>query len=94
MIHKPQHTCFSKECAACAYQLGIQDAKKKPKQSAKYVWMIIGSDNPCDIRRYAFSHQEAVEQLAHAKKKKYKDGFTGGTWTLFKLVQVDKKNFK
>lgn len=91
MRHKPEHSCFpSREyCAACAYELGVQDAKKKPKEAAKYVWMVVGSDDPCDIRRYAFSHQEAVAQLAHAKKNKYKD-YTGGVWTLFKLVRANK----
>lgn len=41
------------------------------------------------IRRYAFSHKEGISQLSHAKKTKYRD-YTGGTWTLFKLVQVRK----
>lgn len=88
MRHKPQHTCFH-ECPACAYELGEQTAKKKPRESAKYVWMVVGSDNPCDIRRYAFSHQEAVAQLAHVKDG-YKD-WKEGIWTLFKLVRVNKK---
>lgn len=88
MRNKPQHTCFH-ECAGCAFELGVQSAKKKPTESAKYVWMVVGSDNPCDIRRYASSHAEGVAQLAHVKN--YKDGFTGGTWRLFKLVPVNKK---
>ena len=92
MIHKPNHTCFPshKECAGCAFELGELLAKKKPTESAKYVWMVVGSDNPCDIRRYAFSHEDAIGQLSHAKKSKYRDGFSGGVWTLFKLVQVRK----
>lgn len=90
MRHKPQHTCLS-DCAGCAFDLGVESVTKKPKEAAKFVWMIVGSDNPCDIRRYAFSHKDAVAQLSHAKNKKYKDSFTGGVWTLFKLVQVDKK---
>ena len=94
MRHKPAHTCFPshQECAGCAFELGVQLAKKKPTESAKYVWMVVGSDNPCDIRRYAFTHKQAVEQVAHASKVKYKDAFTGGTWTLFKLVRVNKKS--
>lgn len=86
MTYKPQHTCFYRECAGCAYELGEQTAKKKPKDFAKYVWMITGSDNPCDIRRYAFSHKEGIEQLAHSKRK-FKD-HTGGEWVLYKLVRV------
>ncbi len=92
MRHEPGHTCFpTRDCAGCAFDLGAKLAKKEPKESAKYVWMIVGSNNPCDIRRYAFSHADAVAQLSHAKGTKYKDQMTGGTWTLFKLVQVDKK---
>lgn len=90
MSHKPNHTCFG-QCAGCAYELGVQDAIRKPKEAAKYVWMVVGSDNPCDIRRYAFSHAEGVEQLAHAKRRKFKD-YTGGVWRLFKLVPVNKKS--
>jgi len=89
MRYKPEHTCFSRECAGCAYDLGVQDTKRKPNEPAKYVWMVVGSDNPCDIRRYAFSHKDAVDMLAHAKKHKYKDS-PNGTWTLFKLVRVNK----
>ena len=92
MNNKPNHTCFPiyNECAGCAFELGERLARKKPKESAKYIWMIVGSDNPCDIRRYAFSYKQAVSQLEHAKKRKYKDGFTGGIWTLFKLVRVNR----
>jgi len=87
MRSKPQHTCFQ-ECAGCAYALGVQDTNKKPNESAKYVWMIVGSDNPCDIRLYAFSHEEGVAQLAHTKGK-FKDGlYPNAEWTLFKLVRV------
>lgn len=94
MRHKPNHICLTRECPGCAFELGEQSARNKPKKSAKYVWMVVGSDNPCDIRRYAHSHEEAVAQLAHAKKSKYKDAFTGGVWTLFKLVQVSKASSK
>ena len=87
MRYKPNHTCLT-ACAGCSYELGVQDTKKKPKESAKYVWMVVGSENPCDIRRYAFSHAEGVAQLAHVKK--YKDQ-SGGVWRLFKLVPVNKK---
>jgi hypothetical protein len=85
MRDRPQHTCFNK-CLGCAYELGFQTAKKKSKESAKYVWMVVGSDNPCDIRRYAFSHNQAIDQLSHTKK--FKDTLTLGEWTLFKLVRV------
>ena len=90
MRHKPEHTCFS--CGGCAYELGAQDAKKRPKESAKYVWMVVGSDNPCDIRRYSFSHEEGIDQLSHRIGKSYKDQYSGGIWTLFKLVRVNKKS--
>ena len=92
MTHKPEHTCFHK-CAGCAFELGAQSTTKKPKDSAKYVWMVVGSDNPCDIRRYSFSHEEGIEQLSHTKKSDYKD-HTGGVWTLFKLVRVRKTQSK
>lgn len=93
MTYKPEHSCFPahRHCAACAFELGELLAKKKPKERAKYVWMVEGSDNPCDIRRYAFSHGDAVAQLSHAKRKKYKDDFSGGTWRLFKLVPVNRE---
>lgn len=90
MTYKPNHSCFSNDCAGCAFELGELLARKKPKQAVKYVWMVVNSDNPCDIRRYAFSYEDAIQQLAHAKKSKYKDQLTGGTWTLFKLVRVKK----
>jgi len=90
MRNKPQHTCFNSECPGCAFELGEQIAKRRPEESAKYVWMVVGSDNPCDIRRYAFSYKEGMAQLNHTKGK-YKDKFTGGTWGLFKLVRVKRK---
>ena len=68
--------------------------------NAKYVWMVVDSEfkrldgsvhkNPCDIRRYAFSHREAVAQLKHTKGK-FKDCAGKGIWTLFKLVKVNKR---
>ncbi len=95
MRYKPDHTCIHDEaCAGCSYELGEQMAKRLNKAPARYVWMVIGNDNPCDIRRYAFSHAEAVQQLAHARKRNYEDAGRGGKWTLFKLVQVDKKKAK
>lgn len=93
MRNKPNHTCFPalRECAGCAFELGASLAGRKPEESAKYVWMVVGSSNPCDIRRYAFSHKEAIEQLAHRKKGKFKDVlYPNGVWTLFKLVRVKK----
>jgi hypothetical protein len=70
-------------------KVGAQDAMRKPKEAAKYVWMVVGTNNPCDIRRYSFSHSEGVEQLSHTRD--YKD-HTGGTWRLFKLVPVNRKS--
>lgn len=84
MRHKPQHTCFQ-ECAGCAYELEHQDATKRPKEHAKYVWMVICSDNPCDIRRYSFSNEEGINQLSHTKN--FKEGNVK-EWVLFKLVRV------
>jgi hypothetical protein len=94
MRHKPEHTCFRGfDCPGCAFELGESLAKKKPTESAKYVWMVVNSHNPCDIRRYAFSHEQAISQLEHVQKLKrgYKDSCGPGTWTLFKLVRVSKK---
>ena len=88
MIHKPEHTCFN-ECPGCAFELGEQSAKKKQNEFAKYVWMVVGSDNPCDIRRYAFSHEEAVAQLSHTKI--FKDVCSNAEWVLFKLLRVKRK---
>jgi hypothetical protein len=67
----------------------------RPK--VKYVWVVVGSDNPCDIRRYAYSYEQAVSQLSHHKK--YKRGYKaygpgGGIWTLYRLVKVDKRGGK
>ena len=94
MIYKPQHTCF-KPCAGCVYELGQQDAKRKLGQSAKYVWMVEGSDNPCDIRRYSFSHQEGIDQLGHRRNKgQFADVNSDGKWRLFKLVPVNRMKIK
>lgn len=91
MRHKPQHTCFQdRECPGCAFELGQQLARKGKNESAKYVWMVTNSDNPCDIRRYAFSHEQAIEQLSHTKK--FNDPFTGGEWVLFKLIRVNRRS--
>lgn len=87
MRNKPNHSCFE-TCAGCVFELGFQTAKKKRKETAKYIWVVVNSDNPCDVRRYAFSHEEAIAQLSHTKD--YKDRATGGIWTLFKLVRVKK----
>lgn len=87
MIDKPNHTCFNNQCPACAFELGEMLANKEPKESAKYVWMVINSDNPCDIRRYAFSYEQALSQLSHVKK--FNDSF--GEWVLYKLVRVKRK---
>ena len=47
---------------------------------AKYVWMCMDSENPCDIRRYAFSHSQAVSIVKNPKD-----------WNLYKLVKVNKR---
>lgn len=77
---------------SCFLQRGRdKNGRSKP---AKYIWMVTGGPNPCDIRRYAFSHEEAVSQLNHVKKAKYKDCYyTNGKWELFKLVKVNKRGF-
>lgn len=90
MRHKPEHTCFKGfDCPGCAFELGQALATKKPTKSAKYVWMVVGSHNPCDIRRYSFTHARAVDQLSHTKN--FKDCSGPGTWRLFKLVAVDRE---
>lgn len=97
MRYKPEHTCFrGLECPGCAFELGESLAKRKPEESAKYVWMVVGSDNPCDIRRYAFSHKQAVDQLSHVHKNRsgFKDCAGYGVWNLFKLVPVNKRKSK
>jgi hypothetical protein len=54
---------------------------------ARYVWLVknqrvlAGFINPCDIRRYAHTHQEA---LAHVKNP-------DKNWNLYKLVKVNKR---
>ena len=91
MRYKPDHTCFrGMECPGCAFELGEQLAKRKPTESAKYVWMVVGSDSPCDIRRYEFTHEGAISQLAHTKGN-FKDCVGHGEWTLFKLVKVSRR---
>lgn len=90
MRYKPEHNCFREfHCPGCAFELGEALAKKKPTESAKYVWMVVGSNNACDIRRYAFSHEGAIAQLSHVKGD-YRDKCGPGVWTLFKLVRVKK----
>lgn len=96
MRHKPNHTCLPTfkllhACAGCAFELGDSLAKRKSEESAKYVWMVVGSDIPCDIRRYSFSHEEGIAQLSHTND--FKD-YTGGIWTLYKLVRVNKTKKK
>lgn len=88
MMDKPEHTCFNHKCPACAFELGEMLAKKKPNESAKFVWAVINSKNPCDIRRYAFSYEQALDQLSHVRN--FNDG-CGGEWVLYKLVRVKRK---
>lgn len=60
---------------------------------AKYVWLVKGQKlmsghiNPCDIRRYAFSHDEAISQLKGTMKK-------GSNWNLYRLVKVNKRRLE
>lgn len=61
------------------------------KRPAKYVWMVHGTGNPCDIRRYAYSHREAVNQLDHAFKRNVLEA---KDWTLYKLIRVNKRKAK
>ena len=68
------------------------------EKRVKYVWMIAGSPNPCDIRRYAYTHRQAVGQLRHVQKTKF--GYRDyaypktGIWELYKLVRVNKRRAK
>ena len=48
---------------------------------AKYVWMCMDSENPCDIRRYAFSHRQAIAIVSKDTKG----------WNLYKLTKVNKR---
>ena len=66
-------------------------AKKTTKSNyAKYIWLIknqivsAGFINPCDIRRYAFSHSEAIAIVNKPDKN----------WSLYKLVKVNKRKSK
>lgn len=54
----------------------------KSSKPAKYLWMVHGA-NPCDIRRYAYSHQEAVTMVDHRLSLR--------GWNLYKLVRVNKR---
>lgn len=67
------------------------------KTYPKYVWAVvpIGNFSGClEIRRYAFSHEHAVSQLAHNghRRSGYKDVDGHGVWTLFKLTRVNKRH--
>ena len=68
------------------------------KDYPKYIWAVVPKkfEGCFDIRRYAYSHKEAVDQLKHVRKywNKYNDVATKGAWTLFKLVQVNKRRIK
>jgi hypothetical protein len=69
--------------------------KAKPSDYPRYVWAIVPKtfNGALDIRRYAFSHNQAVAQLSQCRKKHngYKDCASSGIWTLFKLVRVNKR---
>ena len=63
-------------------------------QHPTYVWLVVGSRTLCDIRRYAYTHREAVGQLKHChdSPRGFRDAFyPEGIWTLFKLVRVNKR---
>ena len=68
------------------------------KDYPKYVWAVVPEkfEGCLDIRRYAYSHNHAISQLKHVQKLKrgYRDCATKGIWTLFKLVQVNKRRLK
>ena len=63
-----------------------------------YVWAVVPKVfKGChDFRRYAYTHKQAIEQLRHVRKYRrgYKDCSSSGIWTLFKLVQVNKRTTK
>ena len=64
------------------------------KKHPTHLWLVVGGENPCDVRRYAYSHRDAVGQLRHAHKQRrgFRDWWGGkGIWTLFKLVRVNKR---
>ena len=63
--------------------VGYGPLSLSPKSSkpCKYIWMV-HRDHPCDIRRYAYSHQEAVSMVDR------RNGLKG--WNLYKLVRVNK----
>ena len=70
------------EMVISAVGYGAKSTSPKSAKPCKYVWMVHG-DNPCDIRRYAYSHQDAINMVAT------KGG--GDGWTLYKLVRVNKR---
>lgn len=53
-------------------------------QHPKYLWFG-DAKYYCDIRRYAFSHYEAIAQMKKPIPK---------SWTLYKLVKVNKRRVK
>ncbi len=65
------------------------------KDYPKFLWAVVPKKfvGCHDIRRYAYTHKEAIAQLKHVNKtwRKYGDCASKGIWTLFKLVQVNKR---
>lgn len=60
---------------------GPRSISPRSGKLAKFIWMVDGS--PCDVRRYAYSHQEAIDIVDH------RGGLKG--WNLYKLVRVNKR---
>lgn len=64
----------------------INDREKErkpgtPQKHAKYIWMVDNEISHTDIRRYAFSHAQAISQVSKPRKD----------WHLYKLVRVNKR---
>ena len=58
---------------------------EREMKKVKYIWMVKNSGNPCDIRRYAYTHEEAIQQLNHPSGRK------SPNWSLYKLVKINKR---
>jgi hypothetical protein len=69
----------------------------KTNKYPRYVWAVVPKyfKGCLDIRRYAFSYTQAIEQLKHCGRNKgaYKDCATEGVWTLFKLKKLNKRGY-
>lgn len=54
---------------------------RRDMKKARYIWMCMDSAEECDIRRYAFSHTQALAIVSKDRKG----------WSLYKLVKVNKR---